>query len=77
MQFSQATFPPGEKAPSHMHSDLTEVFFIQSGDGKIQVDEKSIALTAGITVTVEPNEAHEIVNTGTEDLVILYFSIQH
>ena len=73
--FSQAVFPPGEIAYAHCHPDMTEVFFIESGHGTIKVDEKTILLEAGMCVTVEPNETHEIRNTGSIELVVTYFGV--
>ena len=74
-QFAQATFPPGEIAGGHSHSDMTEVFFIQSGSGTIVIDQQSFAIDAGTTITVQPGEEHQLENTGDEDLVVLYFGL--
>ena len=76
-QFAQAIFPPGETAPAHSHSDMTEVFFVQSGHGKIIVDQHEVPLSPGTTVTVEPNESHEVINDSEDELVLLYFGISH
>ncbi len=56
VQFSQASFPPGEMAGKHQHKDLYEVFHVKSGSGEIRLNDKSIALRAGCTVNVEPGE---------------------
>ena len=74
--FSRAVFPPGEIAHAHSHSDMTEVFFVESGQGVILVNEKPFPLKAGVCVTVEPKEMHELRNTGATNLVILYFCIK-
>lgn len=74
--FSQATFPPNEVAPSHAHSDMTEIFFIQSGHGEIEIDNKIIDLPQGACITVEPGERHELKNRGSSELVVLYFGLQ-
>jgi mannose-6-phosphate isomerase-like protein (cupin superfamily) len=74
--FSKAVFPPGEIAHAHSHHDMTEVFFIESGQGIISVNETSIPLKAGMCVTVEPNEIHELKNTGSIDMVVTYFGIK-
>lgn len=74
--YSKAVFPPGEIAHAHNHRDMTEVFFIVSGQGVISVNEKSIPLEAGMCVTVEPNEIHELKNTGSTDMVVMYFGIK-
>jgi mannose-6-phosphate isomerase-like protein (cupin superfamily) len=74
--FSRAIFPPGEKADSHSHADMTEVFYVESGQGVIRVNDKPIALKAGTCVVAEPNESHELENTGLTDMVVLYFGIR-
>jgi mannose-6-phosphate isomerase-like protein (cupin superfamily) len=74
--FTKAVFPPGEIAYAHSHHDMTEIFFIESGEGVILVNERSIPLEAGICVTVEPNEIHELKNTGSIDMAVIYFGIK-
>jgi len=76
IQFAQATFPPGSKAPAHCHNDMIEVFFIEAGAGRIIVDGASYAISAGSTIAIEPGESHELENTGLEAMVVSYFSVQ-
>ena len=75
VHFSRAVFPPGEKAGSHLHNDMTEVFSVESGCGEIRIDDVAYVFSAGTTVVVEPGEVHEIINTGNTDLVITYFGV--
>ncbi|KAG0259566.1 hypothetical protein BG011_002551 [Mortierella polycephala] len=74
-QLAIATLKPGEQASMHHHKDMTETFHFQAGAGEMEVDGKIFDVKAGTTVTVYPMEAHEIRNTGSENLVILYFGI--
>ena len=74
--FSQATFDPGQTADAHAHQDMYEVFFVSAGMGIIRIDGRKYNLTPGVCVAVEPKETHEIVNTGTKELVLTYFGIQ-
>jgi mannose-6-phosphate isomerase-like protein (cupin superfamily) len=74
--FSRAIFPPGETACTHSHADMTEVFYVESGQGVISVNEKLVTLKAGTCVVVEPNENHELKNIGSTDMVVLYFGIK-
>jgi mannose-6-phosphate isomerase-like protein (cupin superfamily) len=73
--FSQATFPPGEVANEHFHSDMYEVFFIESGEGIISIDGQEYPIKKGTCITVSPHEKHELRNTGKEDLKVNYFGI--
>ena len=74
--FSRAILPPGETAEAHSHSDMTEVFYVEYGQGIICVDDKQVSLKAGSYVAVEPNENHELKNIGSTDMVVLYFGIK-
>lgn len=75
--FSRAVFPPGEVANGHSHEDMTEVFFIESGVGEIEIDGRVVSLAAGACVIVEPGEYHELRNTGADSLVVIYFGVVH
>jgi mannose-6-phosphate isomerase-like protein (cupin superfamily) len=73
--FARAVFPPGEKAGSHLHNDMAEVFTVESGTGEIRIDDVGYVFSAGTTAVVEPGEVHEIINTGNTELVVSYFGI--
>jgi mannose-6-phosphate isomerase-like protein (cupin superfamily) len=72
---SQARFTAGQVADAHSHDKMYEVFLIVTGEGLIRVDSKDHPLYPGVCLMVEPGEVHEIVNTGTQDLVMTYFGI--
>jgi mannose-6-phosphate isomerase-like protein (cupin superfamily) len=74
--FSQARFAPGQSAPAHAHQDMSEVFFVEAGAGVIYIDDKEYILVPGNCVAVEPGEVHEVVNTGTTELVLTYFGLR-
>lgn len=76
IQFAQAEFPAGQIAPSHAHPDMAEVFFVESGAGEIEVEDQVHRLEPGVCVLVEPQERHEVRNTGTEPLVLTYFGVR-
>jgi mannose-6-phosphate isomerase-like protein (cupin superfamily) len=73
--YARAIFPPGEKADAHSHADMTEVFTVESGCGDIRIDDVAYVFSAGTTIVVEPGEVHEIINTGSTDLVVTYFGV--
>ena len=73
--FSQATFRPGQVAGAHTHADMYEVFFVEEGRGTITVDGRTFPLEEGVCVVVAPGETHEVVNTGTDDLILTYFGV--
>ena len=73
--YSRAVYPPGEKADSHLHNDMAEVFTVESGCVEVRVNDVAYVFDAGTTVMVEPGDVHEIINTGSTDLVVIYFGI--
>ncbi len=75
LQFSQAVFPAGEIAGAHSHPDMNEIFFILSGTGQMRIDGTVVELEAGMCITVEAGEVHEIENSGEIDLVVNYFGL--
>lgn len=73
--FSQATFPAGEVAPAHSHTDMVEIFFVKQGSGTIIIDGSAYALTEGDCIRVDINESHELQNTTEQPLTVIYFGI--
>ncbi len=73
--YARAVFPPGEKAGSHLHNDMAEVFTVESGCGEIRINDVAYVFAAGTVVLVEAGDVHEIVNTGRTDLVVTYFGV--
>ncbi|MGB3534616.1 MAG: cupin domain-containing protein [Microcoleaceae cyanobacterium] len=74
--FSQARFAPGQVAFAHSHTDMCEVFFIESGSGIIRINGTEYRLEPGVCIAVEPNEEHEVINSGKNELIITYFGLQ-
>jgi quercetin dioxygenase-like cupin family protein len=74
--FSQAQFAPGQVAAAHSHDNMCEVFFVEAGEGTIWIDGTPHPLLVGTCVAVEPGETHEVVNTGTTNLVLTYFGLR-
>jgi len=66
--------PPGAKNfPFHSHGTEWEFYLVVSGAGKVRAGKSTRGLKAGDCVLNPPGEAHQIINTGKEDL--LYFVI--
>lgn len=73
--YARAVFPPGEQVAAHTHSDMMEIFTVESGCGEIRIDGTSHDLSPGVTVLVEPGEAHAIINTGSGELILTYLGV--
>lgn len=74
---ARSVFPPGEIVGEHNHTDLDEVFIVQSGEGQIEIAGQSFKLEPGTCAVVEAGEMHCLKNTGKIELVLQYFGITH
>lgn len=74
-QLSRVILKPGQIATLHKHSDMYEIFNIESGKGKILVDNNEFRLKIGVCVVVEPGEAHEIENNSNDDLILTIIGV--
>ncbi len=68
----QFRVPPGAaNFPLHAHSAQWEFYLVLSGTGTLQGASSSQEIGAGSTFICPPGEAHQISNTGGQDLVYL------
>ena len=74
-QFARSVFQPGQVAPGHAHEDMWEVFLVTQGVLTIIVDGNIHHLEAGSSITLAPNEHHELRNEGSSELHLTYFGI--
>jgi len=56
--------------PHHSHSSQWEFYHVISGSGNVRDSEGTTAVVAGDAFIFRPGEAHQITNTGSEDLVV-------
>ena len=71
---ARARVEPGITTTWHRLNDTTEVYYILSGQGTVQLGEDFMHdVKAGDTVEIPPNTAQRIANTGVEDLVFLCY----
>ncbi|MEO1671415.1 MAG: cupin domain-containing protein [Cyanobacteria bacterium J06631_2] len=54
---------------------MYEVFFVSSGQGIMRIDGKDHELVPGVCIAIETGETHEVINTGTDNLILTYFGI--
>ncbi|MGJ8725851.1 MAG: cupin domain-containing protein [Roseibacillus sp.] len=75
-QFARSVFQPSQVASAHSHDDMWEVFLVTSGILTITIDGIAHELEAGASITLAPNETHELRNDGSEELHLTYFGIE-
>jgi len=62
--------PPGAKNfPLHQHSAQWEFYLIVAGNGEVTDGTETNPVAAGDALLFPPEAAHELTNTGAEDLV--------
>ena len=70
--------PPGKRAfPFHNHRVNEEMFFILEGEGEARIGEARHAVRKGDFIACPPGgpeTAHQLINTGTDDLKYLAVS---
>ncbi len=74
-QLARATFAPGQVAGAHLHADMCEIFLCESGVGRLTIAGREIDLVAGTCVRVDPEEVHELANTGDRALVVTVIGV--
>ena len=57
--------------PYHSHSAQWEFYYVLSGSGSVRADNATVPVVPGDAVLFLPGEAHQFVNDGSEDLVVL------
>jgi uncharacterized cupin superfamily protein len=57
--------------PHHEHSAQWEAYYILSGTGRVRTPKGKEAISAGDYLVFPPGEAHQLINTGSEDLTYI------
>lgn len=63
--------PPGMSTVEHHHTVADEVYYVQSGAGRVRVDGETRVVGPGDTVIIRPGQRHKLWADGGEDLVLL------
>lgn len=66
---------PGEAVPMHTHTDEDQIYYVVSGTGYVELDGTRIPVGPGSNVMIPLGTAHEIRNTGTEQLDYVFFVV--
>jgi mannose-6-phosphate isomerase-like protein (cupin superfamily) len=63
---------PGKKMGKHGHAKTEETFYFLKGTGNMIVNDKAHPAKAGDVFLIEPREYHDVENTGSEDMKVLF-----
>lgn len=64
-------FEPGQEHALHAHAGRDKVYQVLSGSGLFVLEEREIAMEAGVMLVAPEGVPHGIRNTGTDRLVVL------
>jgi len=79
--YNVTVVPPGKRAaPFHSHPAKEEMFFVLQGSGEVRIGEARYPVRTGDIIACPAGgkeTAHQIINTGTEELRYLAVSTEH
>lgn len=64
-------FEPGQDHALHAHADMDKVYQVLHGCGAFLLEQKELAMEAGMMLVAPAGVPHGIRNTGTERLLVL------
>ncbi|MBI5040799.1 MAG: cupin domain-containing protein [Gammaproteobacteria bacterium] len=54
---------------------MHEIFVVLAGQGEVRTETYALTLAPGACIHIQPQESHAFRNSGTDDLVLLYFGL--
>ena len=66
-------YHPGDTAAAHYHTDCHHLFYVLAGRGTLHVDERAVALEAGMVAAVGPSEVHWFENSSSSEFSFVEF----
>jgi mannose-6-phosphate isomerase-like protein (cupin superfamily) len=70
MFLAHASVAPGKKLAGHV-DPMEEIYYIQTGQGRMQVGEEVCEVKSGDAVHIPMGQFHELTNTGEEVMTLL------
>src|SRR5947208_13852874 len=68
---AEATVPPGGQTAEHYHPRAEEIYYFQSGAGRMRLGSDEAPVGPGDCVVIPPGTPHKLWNDGSEPLVLL------
>lgn len=68
---AEATVPPGGQTAEHYHPRTEEIYYFQSGTGRMRLGSDEAQVGPGDCVVIAPGTPHKLWNDGGEPLVLL------
>jgi mannose-6-phosphate isomerase-like protein (cupin superfamily) len=64
LSVAEASLPPDSVALLHHHRKTTEIYFVLSGSGTVEVAGEARGIKAGDAVLILPGQAHRMTSSG-------------
>lgn len=68
---AEARVLPGQHTAPHYHPSTEEIYYILSGEGRMQIGDEVRIVGPGDAIAIPPGAIHTIENTGSEVLKLL------
>ena len=68
---AEARVAPGQTTTLHFHPRTEEIYYVLSGEGRMQIGEEVRRVGPGDAIAIPPGQTHQITNTGRETLKFL------
>ena len=68
---AEATLPPGKRTQRHYHAKTEEIYYLLSGQGRMEIDGETRLVGPGDAVAIPPGAWHQIETLGDDPLVFL------
>ncbi len=65
---AEARLEPGQQTAPHYHIRTEEIYYILTGEGRLEVGPETRLVQPGDAIAIPPGEVHTITNTGTVQL---------
>lgn len=69
LTLSKTVLSPWQETSGHSHDGLEEVYFFQSGNGRMQLDDEFIKVTAGDIVLIPAGAFHKVYNDSSDQVL--------
>ena len=65
------SFEPGQEHALHAHDGMDKIYHVLEGSGVFMLEDREIAMDAGVMLVAPDGVPHGIRNTGAERLIVL------
>ena len=65
------SFEPGQEHALHAHDGMDKIYHVLEGSGVFVLQDREIAMDAGVMLVAPDGVSHGIRNTGAERLIVL------